>query len=125
MFNLSIIANTAEELKLQVLDLLRNFNGVNVKTQEATKTLEAPKDAEFPRPVITQEQLEENKAKAPEHKLPDPPAIEEVRAALKELRERKGAGAVREILKAYGADTLSDLKPEDYLGAIARAKTEV
>ena len=122
MFNLSIIANTAEELKLQVLDLLRNFNNVNVKTQEAPKIEESK---QFPKPVITQEQLEENKANAPEHKLPDPPAIEEVRAALKELRERKGAGAVREILKAYGADTLSDLKPEDYLGAIARAKTEV
>jgi hypothetical protein len=44
---------------------------------------------------------------------------------MKELRDRKGPDAVKEILKAYGAKTVPDLKPEDYLGARDRALTEV
>lgn len=116
MFNLSIAANTAEELRLKVLDLASNLKNINV--QKAAEPEER-------KPVITQAQMEENVAKAPAHEIPKPPAIEEVRAAMKELRDRKGPDAVREILKAFGAGTLSQLKEEDYLGALARAKSEV
>ena len=114
MFNLSITANTAEELRLKLLDLVDHFSGVNVQ-KAAPKT----------EPVISMAQMEENMKNAPEHKLPHPPAIEDVRAALKGLRERKGAGAVRELLKAYGAENLTQLKPEDYAGAMSRADAEV
>ena len=66
--------------------------------------------------------MEENVAKAPVHELPPQPTMEEARAVLNDLRKRKGTDAVKEILEAYGAKTFKELKPEDYLGAIDRAK---
>lgn len=117
MFTLNIAANTAEELRLKLLDIVDHFKLCNVQ-----KSSEAPKEI---KPVIPLAQLEENVKNAPVPQAPEQPSIEEVRTALKELRERKGASAVRELLKAYGADSLTQLKEEDYLGALARAKTEV
>ena len=117
MFTLNIAANTAEELRLKLLDIVDHFKLCNVQ-----KSPEAPKEI---KPVISQAQMEENVKNAPIPPIPEQPSIEEVRTALKELRERKGASAVRELLKAYGADSLTQLKEEDYLGALARAKTEV
>ena len=117
MFTLNIAANTAEELRLKLLDIVDHFKLCNVQ-----KSPEPPKEI---KPVISQTQIEENVKNAPIPPIPEQPSIEEVRTALKELRERKGAGAVRELLKAYGADSLTQLKEEDYLGALARAKTEV
>ena len=117
MFNLTINANTAEELRLKLLDIVDHFKQCNVQ-----KSSETPKEI---KPVISQAQMEENVKNAPVPTATEQPSIEEVRTALKELRERKGAGAVRELLKAYGADSLTQLKEEDYLGALARAKTEV
>lgn len=119
MFNLTINANTAEELRLKLLDMVNQFKLCTVQKHEST---EPPKEI---KPVISQAQMEENVKNAPIPQAPEQPSIEEVRTALKELRERKGAGAVRELLKAYGADSLTQLKEEDYLGALARAKTEV
>lgn len=116
MFNLTVMAETAEELRLKVLDLVNQFKSVTVETK--------PEPQEI-KPVISQAQMEENVKNAPQHEAPEQPTIEELRAAMKELRDRKGAEAVREILKAYDADNLSKLKPEDYLGALARAKSEV
>lgn len=115
MFNLTIAANTAEELRLKLLDLVNQFKDINVRRPEPPVT----------KPVITQEQMEQNKQSAPEYNPPEPPPIEDVRAALKGLRERKGAAAVRELLKAYGAENLTELKVEDYAGAMSRAATEV
>ena len=83
-----------------------------------------PKDEPI-KPVLTQAQMEENLAKTPEHKEPPQPTMEQVRGALTALRDRKGVTAVKELLKAFGAKTVQDLKPEDYLGAIDRANTEV
>ena len=117
MFNLTIIATTAEEMRMELLDLIDHFKQCNVQ-----KSSEPPKEI---KPVISQAQMEENVKNAPVPTAPEQPSIEEVRTALKELRERKGAGAVRELLKTYGADSLTQLKEEDYLGALARAKTEV
>ena len=125
MFNLSITAESLESLKLQLMGILSGFKGVNFqKDGEAIDTSKV--DASEVRvPVITQEQMEENVKNAPEHKLPDPPTIEEVRKTLKELRARKGADAVRNVLKAYNVDSLTQLKEEDYAGAMDRALTEV
>ena len=76
-------------------------------------------------PVITQERMEENIANAPVHEEPPVPTLEEVRAALKKLRDKKGAAVVKEILKEYGADSLPELKEEDYLIVRDRALAEV
>ena len=115
MFNLTIAANTADELRLKLLDLVAHFSGISVK----------PTQQEEIKPVISTAQMEDNVAKAPVHSIPKPPPIEDVRAALKDLRERKGADAVREVLKAYGAENLTELKEEDYAGAMSRATAEV
>lgn len=116
MFNLTIAANTADELVLKMLDLVAHFNGINVRSTQPQQEI---------KPVISMAQMEENVAKAPVHSVPKPPPIEDVRAALKDLRERKGADAVREVLKAYGAENLTELKEEDYAGAMSRATAEV
>lgn len=127
MFNVTISAASGTELKNQLLGLLSMFKNVSFKQEASGEPIDTSKiDASDVRvPVITQAQMEENVKNAPEHKLPDPPTLEEVRAAMKELRGRKGAGAVKEILKAYGVDNLTLLKPEDYAGALDRARTEV
>jgi len=115
MFNLTIAAQTAEELRQKLLDMVGFMKAVDVVK---------PAKEEI-KPVISMAQMEQNEANAPEHKMPEPPPIEDVRAALKGLKERKGASAVRELLKAYGADNLTELKPEDYAGAMSRALAEV
>ena len=122
MFNLTIAANTAEELRLKLLDMVSKLKDISV--QKSSEPTTAPVKEEI-RPVISMDQMEEAQANAPVHEEPKQPTIEEVRAAMKELRDKKGPNAVREILKAYNAGTMSDLKPEDYLGALARAKSEV
>ena len=122
MFNLTIAANTAEELRLKLLDMVSKLKDINL--QKSSEPAPAPVKEEI-KPVISMDQMEEAQANAPVHEEPKQPSIEEVRAAMKELRDQKGPNAVREILKAYNAGTMSDLKPEDYLGALARAKSEV
>ena len=118
MYTLTITANTIEEL----------FAQLNFPVQH--QVTEAPVEAQMPepqeiKPVLTQAQMEENVANAPTHELPPQPTLEEVRAVMKELRDRKGSAAVKEILTGYGAASLPELKPEDYLGAIDRARAEV
>ena len=122
MFNLTIAANTADELRLKLLDMVSKLKDISV--QKSSEPAPAPVKEEI-KPVISMAQMEEAQANAPVHKEPEQPSIEEVRAAMKELRDKKGPNAVREILKAYNAGTMSDLKPEDYLGALDRAKSEV
>lgn len=122
MFNLTIAANTADELRLKLLDMVSKLKDISV--QKSSEPAPAPVKEEI-KPVISMDQMEEAQANAPVHEEPKQPSIEEVRAAMKELRDKKGPNAVREILKAYDAGTLSDLKEEDYLGALARAKSEV
>lgn len=128
MYELNISATTPEELKIRLLGLLDIFKGISFNGPlEAPITEAAPAvPAEEPKvvPIIPQAELEANTKKTPDP-IPEQPTLEEVRAALKELRDRKGSGAVREVLKGYGAESLTELKPEDYLGALARAKTEV
>jgi len=136
MLELTIKSSSPEEMRLQLLGLLANFKGCNItrddtpvdlsKIAPVEKAEDAPPMAEVPqKPVVSQEEQKKNVENAPVHEEPKQPTIEEVRAALKELRDRKGSSAVKELLKAYGADSLMTLKPEDYLGALARAKTEV
>lgn len=110
MLELTVKGNSIQELKEQLQWLF---------------ITDAPVVEPVREPVITQAQIEENIANAPVHEEPPQPSLEEVRAALKVLRDKKGSRVVKDLLKAYGADSLPDLKPEDYLGALSRAQMEV
>ena len=124
MLELRITATSAIDLKSQMEYLLRMYSQKPIA--EEPPLVEVPVTEEPVRePVITQAQMEENVKNAPVHEEPQQPTIEEVRAAMKALRDKKGAGAVRELLKAFNADSLPDLKQEDYLGAFSRAMMEV
>jgi len=130
MLELTIKANNPEELRLQLLGMLSTFKGVNFvqngKTVDTTPVDGSNVGADIGdiKPVLSEEQIAENLAKAPEHEMPPVPTLEEVRAVLKTLRDRKGADAVKELLKAYSAKSVPDLKPEDYLGVVSRARLE-
>jgi hypothetical protein len=127
MITITFEAPSVEALRSDLLKLLGKIDtpcASQTREFKATPLFEAP-----PMDEALQVTLEPVMSKPVEEPQPMPevkqPTLEEVRAALKELRDRKGAGAVRELLKAYGADNLTELKPEDYMGALARAKTEV
>ncbi len=110
-----------------------NFSGKNIEdiigqVKGFLKSVECEPDtlASVPqdepiKPVLTQEQMAENVAKAPEHKEPPQPTLEEVRAALKDLRDKKGSGAVKDLLRVFDAESVPALKPEHYLAALETA----
>lgn len=125
MIRFEIEAKDAADLQKQLADLFAKQMVAVDQDDRIAEVKPVVEKKEEPAPVVPMKQAEENVAAAPEHKEPEQPSIEEVRAALKELRDRKGSAAVKEVLKAYGADSLTSLKPEDYLGAMARAFTEV
>lgn len=81
-------------------------------------------EAEDIKPVLTIAQREELEANAPEHKEPPQPTLEEVRAVMKELRDRKGVDAVKALLADFGVKSVPDLKPEQYITVYDRARME-
>ena len=126
----SFTANNVSELRNNLIGFLSSIKGtelVPLDTPPAVPTEEYPQTPvqEVIEPVITQDRMEENMANAPVHEMPAQPTIEEVRAVLKDLRARKGAGAVKALLAEYGADSLPNLKEEDYLVVRDRAIAEV
>ena len=110
---ISFTANSVAEMKAQMLEFLNCIPG-STKVTEVTEI----------KPVLTQEQMAQNVANAPKHVDPPQPTLEEVRAAMKGLLDRKGRAAVKELLAAFKASSVPDLKPEDYLGVIDRARAE-
>ena len=132
MLELHFKAASTAELRLQVLGFLAMVKDVDLQRQDGTPIdtsaldkVEPITEPEEIKPVITQEQMAENVANAPVHEEPEQPTIEELRAALKALRDRKNAEAVKAILKDFNASNVNELKPEDYLSVIARATVEV
>ena len=121
MFELHLKAESPEALKLQLVGMLNLMNGVG----ETAAPVKPETKTEEIKPVLTPEQMEENVKNAPVHELPPVPPIEEVRDALKQLRARKGTDAVKALLKEYNADSVPDLKEEDYLIVRDRALMEV
>lgn len=114
----NIVAMTAGEMKAQLAELLAMMSEpVPVDT-----LVRAPEEI---KPVISQARMEENIKNAPEHKMPEMPSLEEVRGALKALRDRKGAAAVKDLLNEYNASSVPGLKEEDYLVVRDRALAEV
>lgn len=77
------------------------------------------------KPVLTQAQMEENLAKAPVHEDPPQPTFEEVRKALKDMRDRKGTDAVKLLLADYGAKNATELTEVSYRSVYDRAIAEV
>ena len=117
---MNIIANNAEDLKDQLVNLL-----ASLFTPKVVDTMVKIPEPEEIAPVISMNRQEENLKTAPQHELPPIPDISEVRDALKKLRDRKGAEAVKAILKEYGANSVPELKQEDYLPVRDRALVEV
>ena len=113
-----------QEIVGDIVGFLSSFKGINFKKDAEPDTL-AQVPAEEPqepiKPVISQAQMEENLKNAPVHEEPPQPTFDEVKAAMRKLRDVKGTKALGELLKAYKASTIHDLKPEDYLGARDRA----
>jgi len=128
MFELHLSAHSPEELKLQLLSMLSSMKGINflgeqgpIDTAKVDAANVAGEISEEIKPVISQERMEENIQNAPKHEEPKIPPLEEVRQALKDLRDKKGSEAVKALLKEYGADSLPNLKEEDYLVVRDRA----
>ena len=59
------------------------------------------------------------KAGTPEEKKP---TLEDVRAVLARKAREGLTPQVRELLKRYGAEKLSDIRPEDYLSLLSEAE---
>ena len=116
MIRMMIEAKDVDELQVHICDL---FDKLFHRTEtKETVNMSAPTIQDIKpdiKPVITQEQMAQNEVTAPKHELPPIPSIEEVRAALSELRDRKGTPAVKELLNDYGVGKVLDLKPEDQL----------
>lgn len=77
------------------------------------------------KPVLTQAQMEENMANAPVHEDPPAPTFEEVRKALRGLRERKGTNAIKMLLADYGVSNATELTEVSYRSVYDRANAEV
>ena len=122
MLELHFKAADPEDLKNQLVAMTNIVVGYQYNGPDALTKV--PVDEPI-KPVLTTEQMEENVKNAPVHEEPPQPTEGEVRDALKKLRDRKGAAAVKELLKAYGANSVPELKPENYLGARDRALAEV
>lgn len=67
---------------------------------------------------------EEAKAETPDKPKAEtkPLKLEDVRAALTALASEKGAATVKQLLKDFGAEKLSDIAAQDYPELLAKAK---
>lgn len=66
---------------------------------------------------------EETKAETPAKPKADKPLkLEDVRAVLTTLSSNKGASAVKQLLKDFGAEKLSDIAVQDYPELLAKAQ---
>ena len=117
MLKMTIEGNTVTELVQQLLNIIGSFKGINFSAPEMQQ--------EEIKPVITQEEMAENMEAAPLHEEPKPRTLEEVRAILKDLRDKRGIAAVKELLKKFDAESVLNLKPEDYDEVYITAFTEV
>lgn len=135
MISLNIQADTPEELAA----VLKTLGGVFTTApaedaplsddlvQAMARTVqEEPADA--PAPVAEkQEPVEEPASPVEQPKAPEPPAVpvvkmEDARAALNELRQKKGADAVRSLLQKHNVQSFIDLKASEYPTIIKEAK---
>ena len=127
--------NSVEDVAAQMFDFLEATGHIVSADKEVDTLAQVPVEGMLPdeadkaveeeiKPVLTMAQRAELEAKAPEHKEPPQPTMEEVRKVLKELRDRKGVEAVKALLADFGVKSAPDLKPEQYLTVYDRARME-
>lgn len=132
MYTLNIQANTPDELKLQLLGFLESMKGITFKSADGkpidTEPLHYTPSADEAQAEPVEASTEPVEAPAEEpvaESVPQPTVSEtEVRAALKKLKDSKGINAVKTILKEFGANSVPEIKPEDYQRIYDRAESE-
>ena len=113
MLHLNITAETPEELKKTLMDLAASLNTATPKNEELSEEISLPgfqPAADTP----VQEHRGSDSVAAVDAPPPPLPTMEEARAALNALRQKKGAAAVREVLKKHGVSSFTELDPNDY-----------
>lgn len=135
MIHISIEAETASEARKQMSELLGKCGSITVTKDGAisiaagemgsgafAQTAEEPAGAaEAAEPVAPAEPVT---AEQPE---PEAPAVtaEQVRAALNELRKKKGTDALRAVFNRYHVASFPELKPEVYGALLTEVKEEL
>lgn len=136
MIDLHIHTDTPDEL----IQTLRLLGGKTDVAEFASVCVEIPRDepaeAAEAEPAKTEAQdipeIPQTPEAAPEELPPrqgkpesegEKPAVkmEDARAALNKLRDRKGSNAVRELLQKHGVKSFIDLNPNDYATIIKEA----
>lgn len=119
MIDIHFSGCTPEEIK----DAMRSF----LKTDEpAIHVFDTCADYLDQIPTVTVTPTDEPETPAKPETPAEPettgPSMEEARAALNELRQKKGPAAVREILTAHNVSSFTDLNPSEYAQVIEEAK---
>ena len=126
MYSLNIHADSVEDLKAKLIELAEAFG--DLVARETTPVIDMmariPEETNEIKPVLTQDQMAQLAEEAPKHELPPIPPIEEVRAALNTMKKTRGIDAVKALLKEYDANSVPELKPEQYLQIRDRALAE-
>ena len=135
MIHISIEAETASEARKQMSELLGKSGSI-VMTKDGTVSIavgepgsgafeqaaEEPTGAAEAAEVATPS--EPVSAEQPE---PEAPAVtaEQVRAALNELRKKKGTDALRAVFNRYHVASFPELKPEVYGALLTEVEEEL
>lgn len=111
MLHLNITAETPEELKKTLMDLAASLDTATPKNEELSEEISLPG---FQPAADTPVQEHRGSDSVAAEEAPPLPTMEEARAALNALRQKKGAAAVREVLKKHGVSSFTELDPNDY-----------
>lgn len=118
MYQLTVSAPTAEDLRAQIINLAEQLNHkpapVVVEETKAVSTDTATVSSSAD-PVVETTETNETKEVT----------LEDIRAMLNTLREKKGIGTVKEILAKLGVAKLTELKPEQFAEAQTLAEQAV
>lgn len=134
MLRLTIEAVNADELYQHVRELYEGFapqmtitgDTLSLRVDPAQRTLPADEPVEAVQEPFVAEPEEEPtpEPEAPQEAKDEPqgPTAEEVRTVLNELRKSKGSAAVKEILKAHGAENFPGLDKAHYAAVMKEAQ---
>ncbi|MDY4140817.1 MAG: hypothetical protein SOY30_15995 [Eubacteriales bacterium] len=149
MIHISIEAETASEARKQMSELLGKCGSITMTKDGAisiaagemgsgafAQTAEEPAGAaEAAEPVAPAEPVnaEQPEPEAPAEPVtagqpePETPAVtaEQARAALNELRKKKGTDALRAVFNRYHVASFPELKPEVYGALLTEVKEEM
>lgn len=143
MIHISIEAETAREARKQMRELLGESgsiamtnDGINITygdpessafAQTAAETTETSARVEPVAAAETDETAAPSEPAATVQPEPETPAVtaEQARAALNELRKKKGTDALRAVFNRYHAASFPELKPEVYGALLTEVKEEL